>query len=32
MTHAGDLRLMCLSVHPNDESFGFAGTLARYAA
>jgi LmbE family N-acetylglucosaminyl deacetylase len=28
----GDLRLMCVVAHPDDESLGFGGTLARYAA
>lgn len=27
-----DLRLMCVTAHPDDESLGFGGTLARYAA
>ncbi|MBM4183683.1 MAG: PIG-L family deacetylase [Gemmatimonadetes bacterium] len=26
------LRLMCVAAHPNDESLGFGGTLARAAA
>lgn len=26
------LRLMCVLAHPDDESLGFGGTLARYAA
>jgi LmbE family N-acetylglucosaminyl deacetylase len=32
MSQAGALRLMCISAHPDDESLGFGGTLARYAA
>lgn len=32
MTEAGALRLMCISAHPDDESLGFGGSLARYAA
>lgn len=31
MTGVG-LRLMCVTAHPDDESLGFGGTLARYAA
>jgi LmbE family N-acetylglucosaminyl deacetylase len=27
-----DLRLMCVTAHPDDESLGFGGTLARAAA
>jgi LmbE family N-acetylglucosaminyl deacetylase len=27
-----NLRLMCVLAHPDDESMGFGGTLARYAA
>src|SRR5437879_13339707 len=26
------LKLMCILAHPDDESNGFGGTLARYAA
>ena len=26
------LRLLCVTAHPDDESLGFGGTLARYAA
>src|SRR5579864_3851548 len=26
------LRLMCILAHPDDESLGFGGTLAKYAA
>lgn len=26
------LRLMCVTAHPDDESLGFGGTLARYAS
>ncbi|HET9948850.1 MAG TPA: PIG-L family deacetylase [Longimicrobiales bacterium] len=29
---AGGLRLLCITAHPDDESLGFGGTLARYAA
>jgi LmbE family N-acetylglucosaminyl deacetylase len=29
---AETLRLMCVTAHPDDESLGFGGTLARYAA
>lgn len=32
MTSSGGLRLMCVTAHPDDESLGFGGTLARYAA
>ena len=32
MTGARDLRLCCVTAHPDDESLGFGGTLARYAA
>jgi LmbE family N-acetylglucosaminyl deacetylase len=32
MTSTGDLRLMCVTAHPDDESLGFGGTIARYAA
>lgn len=32
MIHPNDLRLMCVTAHPDDESLGFGGTLARYAA
>jgi LmbE family N-acetylglucosaminyl deacetylase len=32
MSAALDLRLMCVTAHPDDESLGFGGTLARYAA
>lgn len=32
MSSAGDLRLMCVTAHPDDESLGFGGTLARYAS
>lgn len=27
-----NLRLMCMTAHPDDESLGFGGTLARYAS
>lgn len=32
MSSAEALRLMCVVAHPDDESLGFGGTLARYAA
>lgn len=32
MSAAEGLRLMCVTAHPDDESLGFGGTLARYAA
>ncbi|MGD8730094.1 MAG: PIG-L family deacetylase [Gemmatimonadota bacterium] len=32
MTDPASLRLMCVTAHPDDESLGFGGTLARYAA
>lgn len=32
MSEATGLRLMCITAHPDDESLGFGGTLARYAA
>nr|NIY11953.1 hypothetical protein [Gemmatimonadota bacterium] len=32
MTGTRGLRLMCVTAHPDDESLGFGGTLARYAA
>ena len=32
MAHALELRLMCVLAHPDDESLGTGGTLARYAA
>ncbi len=32
MTEVGALRLMCVTAHPDDESLGFGGTLARYAS
>ncbi len=32
MTAGAGLRLMCITAHPDDESLGFGGTLARYAA
>jgi LmbE family N-acetylglucosaminyl deacetylase len=32
VTGSGGLRLMCVTAHPDDESLGFGGTLARYAA
>ena len=31
-SHAGRLRLACVTAHPDDESLGFGGTLARYAS
>ena len=27
---AGDLRLMCVLAHPDDESLGTGGVLAKY--
>jgi LmbE family N-acetylglucosaminyl deacetylase len=32
MSSPDTLRLMCVTAHPDDESLGFGGTLARYAA
>ena len=32
MSQVPGLRLMCLSAHPDDESLGFGGTIARYAS
>jgi len=32
LSSATGLRLMCVTAHPDDESLGFGGTLARYAA
>jgi LmbE family N-acetylglucosaminyl deacetylase len=32
VTQPSDLRLMCVLAHPDDESLGTGGTLARYAA
>jgi len=32
MNAAQGLRLLCVTAHPDDESLGFGGTLARYAA
>ena len=32
MSNGHGLRLMCVTAHPDDESLGFGGTLARYAA
>ena len=32
MTEAHTLRLMAILAHPDDESMGIGGTLARYAA
>lgn len=32
MTDSAGLRMMCITAHPDDESLGFGGTLARYAA
>jgi LmbE family N-acetylglucosaminyl deacetylase len=32
VTPAEGLRLMCVTAHPDDESLGFGGTLARCAA
>jgi len=32
MSRLDGLRLMCVTAHPDDESLGFGGTLARYAA
>src|SRR5438270_12307776 len=29
---ANKLKLMCILAHPDDESLGFGGTLAKYAA
>jgi LmbE family N-acetylglucosaminyl deacetylase len=29
---AASLKLMCVLAHPDDESLGFGGTLARYGA
>ncbi len=29
---AEELRLMCVLAHPDDETLGNGGTLARYAA
>ncbi len=28
----GKLKLMCVVAHPDDESLGMGGTLAKYAA
>jgi LmbE family N-acetylglucosaminyl deacetylase len=32
MSEPEKLRLTCVTAHPDDESLGFGGTLARYAA